>query len=443
MIETRTNLTPLFAAACAALALGACSRETVCASDQALCRGACTSLATDPANCGACGHACGAGQNCAASACVYGTAQNCGALGRTCATGERCVSGDCVADLYLACFDTDEVREATSALAAAGAGSIATGAGPIAMAWLGDSLFVADSLDNTVEELRFDPPGVRVAATITIPAALVGYSDLEFIAAGNGLLYVSNAAANVLDVLDPAALKVVDEIPLGPGTFPAGIYLAGTKAYVALNGTSEVAVVDVSASAGCTAPHCGNLSEKIAIPITLASATGQPMPSRFAALGGKLYVTLWNLDASFNPAGSGRLAAIDLTTDSLVTSSGFYPVDLGGGCQNPADVAAHGQVLYVTCGFFPYSLPGTISGAGIVPVDVSSGTPVVGAQLSLIANAPGPIAFCNGVGYAGDRASGAVLRYDPVANAVTSTSTLCFPPSGGTSAYVADIACGP
>lgn len=444
MATTHANFTPLLAAACAAFALAACSKETVCASDQAVCGGACVSLASDPANCGACGNGCGAGQSCSASACVYGTAQNCGALGRTCATGERCVSGDCVADLYLACFDTDEVREATVALAAAGAGPVATGQGPIAMAWLGDSLFVADSLDNTVEELRFDPPGVRVASTITIATQGLYGPDLEYVAAGNGLLYASNAAANVLDVLDPVAGKVVDEIPLGGGALPAGIFLAGTKAYVALNGTSAVAVVDLSASATCTAPPCGTVSKRIVLPADpLASASGQPMPSRFAAVGGTLYVTLWNLKADYTPAGDGLLAAIDLSTDSLVTSSGFYPVDLGSGCQNPADVAAYGQVLYVTCGFFPYASPGTITGAGIVPVDVSSGTPVVGTQLVLTAHAPGPLVFCGGAGYAGDRASGAVLRYDPATNALTATSTLCFPPSGGTSAFVADVACGP
>ncbi len=442
MVQTRTNLTRMLAATCACLALAACSREKVCASDQTLCQGACASLATDPANCGACGHACGAGQNCAASTCVFGTAQNCGALGRTCATGERCLSGGCVADLYLACFDTDEVREATSALAPAGV-PITTEAGPIAMAWLGDSLFVADSLNNTVDELRFDPPAVRKAATITILTQGLYGPDLEFIAAANGLLYVSNAAANVLDVLDPVAGTVVDEIPLGGGAFPAGIFLAGTKAYVALNGTDEVAVVDVSASATCLAPPCGAVWKRIALPAALADAGGRPMPARLGAVAGKLYVTLWNLKADFTPAGNGRLAAIDLATDALVTASGFYPVDLESGCQNPADVVADGQVLYVTCGFFPYASPGTISGAGIVPVDVSSGTPVVGTGVSLSAYAPGPIAFCGGAGYAGDRASGAVLRYDPATNAVTATQALCPPRAGSTSAYVADLACGP
>ncbi|HYQ81189.1 MAG TPA: hypothetical protein VEP68_06800 [Anaeromyxobacteraceae bacterium] len=442
MVRMRRSPTRALFATLAWLTLASCSKELVCASDLAACQGRCVSLATDATHCGACGHACGPGQVCAASACAYGTVQDCGALGRTCATGERCVSGGCVADLYLACFDTDEVREATSALDPAGI-PIATEAGPVAMAWLGDSLFVADSLNNTVDEVRFDPPAVGKVATITILTQGQYGPDLEFIAAGNGLLYVSNAAANVLDVLDPLAGKVVDEIPLGAGAFPAGIFLAGTKAYVALNGTDEVAIVDVSASATCQAPPCGVVSRRVALPAALADAGGRPLPARLAAAAGRLYVTLWNLKPDFTPAGNGRLAAIDLATDELVTATGFYPVDLGGGCQNPADVAAYGQVLYVTCGFFPYASPGTISGAGIVPVDVSSGTPVVGTGLSLSANAPGPIAFCGGVGYAGDRASGAVLRYDPGTHTVTATQTLCPPRAGATAAYVADVACGP
>ncbi|HEU4386112.1 MAG TPA: hypothetical protein VFR85_21685 [Anaeromyxobacteraceae bacterium] len=442
MVTTHTGPTPLLMATLACLALPSCSEELVCASDLVACRGACVSLATDPSHCGACDHACDAGQTCAASACVYGTAQNCGALGRTCGTGERCVAGDCVADLYLACFDTDEVREATSALEPAGI-PIATEAGPIAMARLGQSLFVADSLNNTVDELRFDPPAVRKVSTITILTQGQYGPDLEFLASGNGLLYVSNAAANVLDVIDPAAGRVVDEIPLGAGAFPAGIHLAGAKAYLALNGTDEVAVVDVSASATCLAPPCGAVSKRIALPASLAGAGGRPMPARLAAVAGRLYLTLWNLKADFTPAGNGRLAAIDLATDELVTAAGFFPIDLGSGCQNPADVAAQGQVLYVTCGFFPYGSPGTISGAGIVPVDVSTGAPVVGTGPSLSASAPGPIAFCGGVGYAGDRASGAVLKYDPGTNTVTATQTLCPPRTGGTAAFVADVACGP
>ncbi len=437
--------TLILAAACLAGGLAACAKEKVCASDQALCADTCSRLSTDAANCGACGHACAAGQVCTAGACECGTAQNCGALGRTCGTGERCASGDCVADLYLACFDTNEVREATSALGPAGS-PIPTAAGPISLAWLGDALAVADSINGTVEVLRFDPPGLR-SDTITIPAGNVGFSDLEFVAAANGLLYVSNAATQVLDVLDPVGLRVLDEIPLSPppgGTFvnPQGILVIGTKAYVALNASSEVVVVDVSASGACTAPPCGAVTRRLALPAAFASPGGAPMPARLALVAGKLYVTLWNLDpATFSPAGSGRLAVIDTGTDTLVTAAGSAPVDLGDACLNPADIAAVGQVLYVTCGP-SFAAPPIATGAGIATLDVSSGTPVVGPALQLTAYNPGALTFCGAAAYVGDRASGAVLRYDPGSRSITSTQVLCPPPSQGSAAYVAALACG-
>jgi DNA-binding beta-propeller fold protein YncE len=428
---------------CLALALPACKPERLCASDETLCGHTCSTLATDPASCGACGHACGEGQVCTAGQCVFGTAQNCGALGRTCGSGERCASGDCVADLYLACFDTDEVREATSGLAAAGV-PVATAAGPIALAWLGDTLYVADSISNAVDALRFDPPAVRKAGTITIPAAPVGFSDLEFMTAANGLLYASNAAANVLDVLDPVGMKVLDEIPLGPGFNPQGILVpSAAKAYVALNGSNEIAVLDVSASATCGSPPCGKIAKRIAIPAELASPTGSPLPARLALVDGKLYVTLWNLKGDFTPAGSGRLAVVDTATDTLVTDVGSHPVDLGAACQNPGDIAVQAKVLYVTCGFAPFNAPASITGAAIVPVDVSSGSPAVRTALSLSTNNAGPIAFCGGAGYVGDRASGSVLKYDPGSNSILSTQPLCPAPGNGGTPFVAAVACGP
>lgn len=436
--------TPALAAACL-LVLASCAKEKVCPADQTLCHDVCTSLATDAASCGACDSACGAGQVCTAGLCEFGTAQNCGALGRTCQTGERCVSGGCVADLYLACFNTGEVREATSALAGAGV-PIAAGAGTIGLAWSGEALFAANSISGTVDVLRFDPPAVRKEDPIVVPSGGVGFSDLEFITAANGLLYVSNAAANVLEVIDPASRTIVDEIPLGAFPNPQGILVLGTKAYVALNASNEVAVVDVSASGTCAAPPCGSISKRIALPDALASGpNGKPMPARLAVSGGKVYVTLWNLDpGTFSPAGSGRLAVIDLATDALVTAAGSHPVDLGTACLNPADIAASGQILHVTCGYATFPTPGhptVITGAGIVPVDVSSGAPVVGTFLPLPDFAAGAISFCAGAGYVADRASGAVLKYDPGSSSVTPKETLCPPPAPGSAAFVAALAC--
>jgi hypothetical protein len=87
----------------------------------ACCGGLCVSLASDPNNCGACGHSCGSFPNvvttCSAGTCAYacaagwadcdrvaangcetdvtGDALNCGACGQVCATGLFCCGGAC------------------------------------------------------------------------------------------------------------------------------------------------------------------------------------------------------------------------------------------------------------------------------------------------------------------------------------------------------------
>ncbi len=110
--------------ACAAgqsCAMGACA--LVCPSPQVACGGLCTITATDRFNCGMCGRACPAGQVCSAGACSLdcatglttcmgsstgdaGTSRfcadthvdrsNCGSCGHACSAGQNCVSSACV-----------------------------------------------------------------------------------------------------------------------------------------------------------------------------------------------------------------------------------------------------------------------------------------------------------------------------------------------------------
>ena len=85
-----------------------------CGAGSTSCGAACANLASDNANCGSCGNACGAGQVCSKGACATtcggGTTQcgatcndlqsdpnNCGACGTKCAGGEVCSGGKCAA----------------------------------------------------------------------------------------------------------------------------------------------------------------------------------------------------------------------------------------------------------------------------------------------------------------------------------------------------------
>jgi hypothetical protein len=500
--------------ALAATAATACSEEKLCTADQILCGESCTAVSTDPGNCGACGHACAAGEWCTGGTCLCpdgrtscggvcadlssdpahcggcgtvcdsalvcttndagttscagacaGTGQteceracvdlgtnalHCGACGRSCGSNERCAGGRCLADLYLACFNSDEVREATLALSPAGV-PISVSSGPGGIAWIGETLFVSSAGPGGAETLAaisFDPPAVRVANILLTDVAS---PDIQYLAARGGLLWVAHASTGTLLVVDPAG-TIVDEIALAPdgASNPNGIAFVGDKAYVALNARSEVVVLDVSGVAACAAgtatPPCTAELARIDVQ-PLASPTAHAQPSRIAVAGGRAFVTLWNLDDQWSPpAGStGRLAVIDIVSDTLdetISGGGVTGLlDLGAGCLDPADVAILGDTLFVSCGAFQYdeTWTATIIGSGIVPVDLSGTVPVVQPILTMAADeAPGDLAFCAGASYVADRNSGRVFRFD--STGILDASELC-PLSNGY-AFVSDIACG-
>ena len=427
-------------------ALPGCRQTLECPADRVACDGRCVALEVDPAHCGSCGRACGASEICGLGECRTAEVNHCGAENRACGLGERCVDGRCVAAMYAACFNSDEVQPATPTLALAGP-PIPVAPGPVAFAALDGELYVASARPTGAEKvsrIARDPPQVRAVA---LPWTSTATPDLQFLGAHDGHLYVSRSSLGTLLVLRPDGEVVEEHAFVGPGVAnpnPLGVAFSGDRAYVALNARDEVAVLDVSSVGSCEAPPCIEEVARVNVQ-PLASAGARAKPSRIAITGGRAYVTLWNFDASWSPpAGStGRLAAIDLDTNTLDASAGPEGrVDLGAGCLDPADVAVQGTTLWVACGAFDYSgYPDVrVFGQGIVAVDVSGAAPAVGPLLPAPADAaPGKLAFCSGGGYVADRNSGRVFRLDPDAGAVEGVE-LC-PRSNGF-AYVSDLACG-
>ncbi len=442
-------------------AVSGCTQEKTCPTDQHLCGDACVALDVDPRNCGACGNVCASGEACHQGACT-----TCAAA---CGAGQRCEAGLCVADVYAACYDTDEVRAATSDLAAAGV-PLATDTGPISIARLGDQLYVANSRSNTISAISFSPApsATHGPAAIQLIAGAVQFADLEYVTSHDGLLWVSNAAAGTLVAVDPLR-GVIDEVPLAAtaGEFvnPLGVDFVGSKAYVALGGPNAVAVVDVSSVSTCQPPSatapacpaagcgpgatcvnglcqrssCGKVLTRIDLS-GFAPAGASAGPSRVLAEGSIVYVTLNDLGPLYAPVpgANGRVVVIDAGRDAALGP----PVDLGPSCIDAYGLALAGSRLWVTCGFSDYQTH-AVTGGALVPIDVGSTPPVAGAAIPLT-HAATEIVFCGSFGYAGASDEGTLLRLDPATGAVqTSQRLLCPPRTSGGSSYIPAVACAP
>ncbi len=457
---TMTSIDPRHCGACGVACgpyqecnTGACE----CGPDTALCGDACADLSSSPSHCGDCATACDQGLVCSAGSCAAACAEgltdcgracvdlssdrwSCGSCGSACLRGESCRSGQCRPDLYVACFATDDVRPANAALRAGFPRR--AGDGPIALALAADRLFSANSISHSLSSFALDLWDEH--------EILLAGSDFEGLAEHGGVLFVSNAGTETLIAYDPAAGRVADEVVLGDlsGVNPRGAAFVGDIAWVALYGTNpssggqEVVAVDFSGLAACSTPPCGSVGRRIDLR-SAAGPDGLPFPSAVAALGTKVYATLSNLKLGSggyytDPAGNGKLAVVDTAAGDALSI-----VDLGASCTNPGALAAHGNVLWVSCGGCPWA-PVPVPGA-LVPVDLSQAPPAVGTAVSLSGvsvSGPGKLAFCGGTGYVTDQWSGTVVRFDPAGILPLAAGEVC-PASAAGWAWAADVACAP
>jgi hypothetical protein len=458
----------------------------VCVQGAATCDAACTSLAHDADHCGACTTACGAGELCATlgggtcttggtcpdgyvacgRSCVLLDSDrfHCGACGHACAPGEACREGACRAAVFAACINTNEVASRDLDLARAGA-PWEVPSGPTALALGAGALYSANGWPAaSISILPLD----RSLPTSTIP---LSGTDLQHVLVHGDLLLVSNAESGSIVVLAAADGAVVGEIPMPEQQFgpnPHGVAVSGTNAYVALYGTQKIAKVDVSGLAACAAPDpdapacgtggacaagracvnekcrllCGTVSGTIDLEAVPGTSDGDafPTPSDVVAAAGLVFVGLSNLADDpadpfpfwVVPSGPGKLAVLDPSAGDAVSL-----LDLGPDCWKPGPLTLRGTTLWVGCGSlsFPSLAPGVL-----VPVDLSSGTPTVGAAIEIAPVVPSAVAFCAGVGYVADQASGAVVRFDPEAGTTSAPVEVCPTGPFGFTA-VADLAC--
>lgn len=336
----------------------------VCRAGIATCGGACTDLARDPGHCGACDQACsGATPYCATAggvtacaatcpgglvACGFSCVDpqtdpyDCGACGHVCAAGETCREGACHSDLEVACYATDEVIPVAADLGPAGAPR-RTAAGPAALATLGGAVYAATGYPQaSVSVLPLDP---SVAPTTVL---LTG-SDLEGIAAYGNVLLVTNAGVGTLAVLSPAG-EVLGEIPLPAqqsGPNPHGVDAADGLAYVALYGSATsgqaIAKVSLSGLAACAAgaAPCGSVLSAVDLLSVPGTADAAGLPFPSQVL---------------MTGGRAYVTLANLTLGANPWDSAYY-----------VKPAGHGKLAVVT--------PGTPDAVQIVDLGASCGNP--------------------------------------------------------------------
>ncbi len=158
---------------------------------------------------------------------------------------------------------------------------------------------------------------------------------------------VNRYLADNIQIVDPnQGFATVGQYSVGNGTNPHDIRLAShDKAYVSRFESTELLIVH---------PYTGAVLDSIDLS-PLADADGIPEMDRMEIVDGKLFVTLNNINhATWQPVGPGKVAVIDIATDTLIDTDpgtpGVQPIFLQS--PNPYSeirYSADRQELVVAC----------------------------------------------------------------------------------------------
>jgi hypothetical protein len=285
---------------------------------------------------------------------------------------------------------------------------------------------VLNSLGENVSLIGLDPRKVlRNGLTIG------GAPNHMLLHAGEA--WVLNSTSHSLDVLDATTWVVLREYSLGLGCNPYMMALTtDAQLVVTCLMTNELLLVNPFADP-TTDPE--PILKRLAMPDGAdlkpndVDKPGEAKPQGVAVIGQRAYVTITNLDSKWNPAGPGFVQVVDIgqwKLDKLIelTSTNAYWIHYP---------TSGGDRLYVSCAT-------TYDGSGVVAV-VDTTTDSVVSSVP-IGGAPGRLwVDDNQTAWVGDMSDGRLLRFSTVDGTILDPVVLCpADPANGIYDFISDVA---